>query len=111
MAQAGSRITDVRRDTNLAENSDPDDAIQLLDEAEAPELVKFDLGVDSKKVLDPHESMTSLLEKHFNRSLLDKWKQSFLDCPKQNCDVMSALKLDEQVKDQLNSTKTERPDL
>lgn len=109
LAQAGSRISDVRGDTNLAENNDPEDAIQLLDEAEAPELVKFDLGVDSKKALDPHKSMTILLEKHFNPSLSNKGKQSFLDCPKHNCHVMSALKLDEQVKDQLNSAITERP--
>ena len=45
--------------------------IQLLDKAEALELVEFDPGVDSKDAWDPPKPMTSFLDKHFNRSLLD----------------------------------------
>ena len=63
--------TDGSGDTHLAENSDSEDAIQLFDEAEALEFVEFDPGVDSKDAWDPPKQMTSFLEKHFNRSLLD----------------------------------------
>ena len=50
--KAGSSETDRSGDTHLAENSDSEDAIQLLDEAEALELVEFDPGVDSKDADD-----------------------------------------------------------
>ena len=101
-AQAGSSGTDRSGDTHLAENSDSEDAIQLLDEAEALELVEFDPGVDSKDAWDPPNPITSFLEKHFNRSLSDVERDAIMkDFPKPNCHVMSAPKLDEQVKDQL----------
>lgn len=101
-AQAASSGTDGSGDTHLAENSDSEDAIQLLDEAEALELVEFDPGVDSKDAWDPPKPMTSFLEKHFNRSLSDAEREAIMkDFPKPNCPVMSAPKLDEQVKDQL----------
>ena len=46
--------------------------------------------------------MTTFLEKHFNWPLSDAEREAIMkDFPKPNCHVMSAPKLDEQVKDQL----------
>ena len=105
-AQAASSGTDGSGDTHLAKNSDSEDVIQLLDEAEALELIEFDPDVDSKDTWDPPKSMTSYLEKHFNRSLSDAEREAIMnDFPKPNCHVMSAPKLDEQVKDQLEKRK------
>ena len=82
-AQAGLSGTDRSGDTHLTENSDSEDAIQLLDEAEALELVEFDPGVDSKDAWDPPKPMTSFLEKHFNRSLSDVERDAIMkDFPK-----------------------------
>ena len=47
-AQVGLSGTDGSGDIHLAENSDSEDAIQLLDKAEALKLVEFNPGVDSK---------------------------------------------------------------
>ena len=82
-AQAASSGTNGSGDTHLAENSDSEDAIQLLDEAEALERVEFDPGVDSKDAWDPPKPMTSFLEKHFNRSLSDAEREAIMkDFPK-----------------------------
>ena len=97
-AQAGLSGADQSGDTHLAENSDSEDVIQLLDEAEALELVEFDLGVDSKDAWDPPNPIMSFLEKHFKQSLSDVERDTIMkDFPKPNCHVMSAPKLDEQV--------------
>ena len=51
-------------DTTLSEVIDSEDAIKLLDEAEALELVKFDPGVDPKDSWYPPKPVASFLEKH-----------------------------------------------
>ena len=109
-AQAGSSGTDGSGDTHLAENSDSEDAIQLLDKAEAIELVQFDPGVDSKDAWDPPKPIMSVSEKHFNRSLSDVERDAIMkDFPKPNCHMMPAPKLDEQVKESLKRKgKTEK---
>ena len=52
--------------------------IQLLNEAEALELIEFDPGVNSKDAWDPPKPMTSFLEKHFNRSLSDAEREAIM---------------------------------
>jgi len=51
-------------DSTLSEVSNSEDAIKLLDEAEALELVKFDPGVDPKDSWYPPKPVASFLEKH-----------------------------------------------
>ena len=51
------------------EAQDDEDSIQLLDEAQALELVEFDPSVEPKDAWSPPPAMTSFLEKHFHRSL------------------------------------------
>ena len=79
-----------------------EDAINLLDEAEALELIEFDPSVEPKDSWEPPNSMTSFLDKHFNRALSEEEKEAIMkDFPKPSCKVLSAPKLDEDVKDQL----------
>jgi len=93
-------------DTTPSDVSNSENAIELLDEAEALELVEFDPGVDPKDSWDPPKPVASFLEKHFNRTLSDAEREAIMkDFPKPNCQVMSAPKLDEQVKDQLKKKR------
>ena len=56
------------------DNSDKD-AIDLLDEAEALELIEFDPSVEPKDLWEPPISTTSFLDKHFNRALSEEEKK------------------------------------
>ena len=58
-AQAGLNGTGESRDIQT-ENSNSHEAIQLCNEAEALELVKFDLHVNSKDIWDPPKLMMSI---------------------------------------------------
>ena len=81
---------------------DDEDAIELLDEAEALELVEFDPCVEPKDSWQAPTSITSFLDKHFNKALSEEERSAIMkDFPKPVCKVLSAPKLDEQVKDQL----------
>ena len=75
-----------------------EDAIELLDEAEALELVEFDPSVEPKNSWEAPPSISTFLE----RTLSEEEKSAIMkDFPKPSCKVLSAPKLDEQVKDQL----------
>ena len=79
-----------------------EDTVDLLDEVEALEFIEFDPSVDPKDSWEAPASITSFLDKHFNRSLSEDEKSAIMkDFPKPNSKVLSAPKLDEQVKDQL----------
>ena len=79
-----------------------EDTVQLLEEAEALELVEFDPSVDPKDTWDPPSAMASFLQKHFNRSLEEGEKEAILkDFPMPSCKALKTPKLDEQVKEQL----------
>ena len=81
---------------------DDEDAIELLDEAEALELVEFDPSVEPKDSWQAPTPITSFLDKHFNKALSEEERSAIMkDFPKPTCKVLSAPKLDEQVKDQL----------
>ena len=88
LAQAGSSGTDRSGDTHFAENSDSEDTMQLLDEAEVLELVDFNQGVDSKDAWDLPKPITSFLEKHLKQLLSDFERDAIMkDFPKPNCHV------------------------
>ena len=82
--------------------TEEEDTVQLLEEAEALELVEFDPSVEPKDAWEPPMAMTSFLERHFNRSLEEGEREAILkDFPKPTCKALQAPKLDEQVKQQL----------
>ena len=94
---ASGETTGGRRMTD-----EDEDAIELLDEAEALELVEFDPSVEPKESWQAPASISSFLDKHFNRALSEEEKSAIMkDFLKPSCKVLSAPKLDEQVKDQL----------
>ena len=79
-----------------------EDAIDLLDESKAFEMVEFDPSVSPKDSWEPPKSMVSFLEKHFNRSLSDSEREAIMkDFPKPNCEALTVPKLDQEVKEQL----------
>ena len=78
---------------------DVEDAIDLLDESEALEMVEFDPSISPKDSWEPPKSMVSFLEKHFNRSLSDLEREAIM--PKPNCEALTVSKLDQEVKEQL----------
>ena len=89
-----------------SEDNDSDDEqsdiVNLLDDAEALELVEFDPTVTPKNTWEPQKPIVAFLEKHFNRSLSDDERESIMkDFPKPDCGVLTAPKLDEQVKEHL----------
>ena len=79
-ASGGKRTTD-----------EDEDAIELLDEAAALELVEFD------PIIKPKEAPASI-----STFLSEKKSAVMKDFTKLSCKVLSAPKLDDQVKDQLN---------
>ena len=85
------------------EESEPEeDVVQLLDQAEALELIEFDPTVDHKDTWKPPQAIQAFLEKHFNRSLSEEERSAIMkDFPKPQCGIMSAPKLDEEVEEQL----------
>ena len=79
-----------------------EDAISLLGEAEAIELVEFDPSVDPKDSWKPPKAMDDFLTKHFNRSLSEEEREGILnDFPKPNSGALKVPRLDEQVKEHL----------
>jgi len=84
------------------ETQGDEDVVDLLDESEALEMIEFDPSVEPSDTWQPPASISNFLEKHFNRSLSEDEKEAIMkDFPKPNCKVLSAPKLDDQVKDQL----------
>ncbi|MCG8626900.1 MAG: hypothetical protein MJE68_33475, partial [Proteobacteria bacterium] len=88
-----------------SEDNDSDDEqsdiVNLLDDAEALELVEFDPTVTPKNTWEPQKPIVAFLEKHFNRSSDDERESIMKDFPKPDCGVLTAPKLDEQVKEHL----------
>ena len=86
-------------------NDDQDlDSIQLLDESEALELVEFDPSVEQKGAWAPPQVIVTFLEKHFNRALLEEEREGIMkDFPKPKAKILTAPKLDDQVKDHIKS--------
>ena len=103
-----SRSVGAQKRPRFLESEDNDsddeqsDIVNLLDDAEALELVEFDPTVTPKNTWEPQKPIVAFLEKHFNRSLSDDERESIMkDFPKPDCGVLTAPKLDEQVKEHL----------
>ena len=88
---------------NQEENlQDNEDTIDLLEDAEALELVEFDPSVAPKNSWEAPKAITEFLNKHFNRALSEDEKEAIMkDFPKPDCNAMVVPKLDDEVKDQL----------
>ena len=102
----GPSRTSKRPRTEEPDDNDTDDqesdVVTLLDEAEALELVEFDPAVTPKNSWKPPKPIVTFLEKHFNKSLSEEERESIMkDFPKPDCGVLTAPKLDEQVKEHL----------
>ena len=97
--EPGPSISGAR---STEKSHDVEDAIYLLDESEALEMVEFDPSVSPKDSWEPPRSMVSFLEKHFNRSPSDSEREAIMrDFQKPNCEVLTVPKLDQEVKEQL----------
>ena len=78
------------------------EVLELLDEAEALELVEFDPSVDPKESWDPPKIIERFIEKHFNRSLTEPERQAIMkDFPKPKIKALTTPTLDDQFKDHL----------
>ena len=98
----GPSGVNTRSTADSDEETEDGDVVQLLDQAEALELIEFDPTVDPKDTWKSPQVIQAFLEKHFNCSLSGDERVSILkDFPKPQCGVMSAPKLDEKVKEQL----------
>ena len=79
-----------------------EDVVDLLDEAEALELVEFDPKVDPKDTWKAPQVIATFLERHFNRSLSSEEREAIMkDFPRPDCDAVVTPKMDEEVKEQL----------
>ena len=89
------------QETSQVEEDD-EDSVQLLDDAEALELIEFDPSVEPKDTWSPPPAMAGFLERHFNRTLEESEREAILkDFPKPNCKATVTPRLDDQVKEQL----------
>lgn len=52
--------------------ADRDEELEFLDETEALELVEFDPSVELKEAWGLPKAISTFLEKHFNRSLIEE---------------------------------------
>ena len=76
--------------------------MDLLDEAEALELVEFDPKVNPKDTWEPPQVIATFLERHFNQSLSnEEWEAIMKDFPRPNYDAVVTSKMDDKVKEQL----------
>ena len=79
-----------------------EDVVDLLDEAEALELVEFDPSVDPKDTWKAPQVIAMFLEKHFDRCLSTEEREAIMkDFPRPNCDAMVTPRMDDEVKEQL----------
>ena len=79
-----------------------EDVVDLLDEAEALELVEFDPKVNPEDTWEPPQAIATFLERHFNRSLSNEEQEAIMkDFPRPNCDAVVTPKMDDEVKEQL----------
>ena len=80
----------------------PESEEEELEGIEALEFVEFDPTVDTLGVWEAPKTMTTFLEKYFNKALSDEERDAIRkDFPKPSGDFLHAPKLDEEVKDHL----------
>ena len=85
--QTSSRKRPLPHEEDEEEDGE-EDAINLLSEAEALELVEFDPSVQPEDTWEAPPVITEFLEKHFNKSLSEEERKKILDnFPKPSCDA------------------------
>ena len=85
-------------------DEEDEDAVDLLDETEALELVEFDPKVKPTGTWDPPSVIRSFLHKHFNKSLSEEEREAILkDFPKPNVEAIVTPKLGGDAVEQLRS--------
>ena len=85
------------------EEREVDDTINLLDDAEALELVEFDPKVKPTGTWEPPKTIRNFLERHFNKSLSEDERESIMkDFPKPNVDAVVTPRLAGDAVEQLN---------
>ncbi len=100
----GGAAQDLGVESAVGKPSDLEDQVNLLDEAESLELVEFDPSVNSGMAWEPHQCLSSFLQKHFNRSLSDSEREAIMkEFPKPDSVALSVPKLDDQIKDHLKA--------
>ena len=91
-----------RTEDSDTESSASEDHIDLLDDAEALEMIEFDPAVDPEDAWHAPKAMESFLDKHFNRSLSETERSAINKTfPKPSSKALAVPRLDEQVKDHL----------
>lgn len=90
--------------SELSYQSEGEDTVDLLDEAEALELVEFDPSIEPSGSWEAPKTVKMFLEKHFNRTLSEDEREAIRkDFPKPSGGLLVAPKLDDQVKEHLKS--------
>ena len=93
------RIVEEPEEEEESQSQDQEeDRVDFLSESEAMEVIEFDTTVDPKDSWMAPSTMTSFLEKHFNRSLSDH-KREAKDFPRPHCDALNTPKIDDDLKD------------
>ena len=89
--------------TRVSDGED-EDAIDLLSESEALQLVEFDPKVKPADTWDPPQTIIKFLDRHFNRALTEEERDAIMkDFPRPNVEAVATPKLGGEVKDQLRS--------
>ena len=79
-----------------------EDVIDLLDDAEALELVQYDPSVQDENAWEASETINTFLEKHFLHPLAsDERERIKKDFPRPACPALAVPKLDEEIKEQI----------
>ncbi len=95
----GGTVEDLGVEGEIVEPSDrfEEDQVNLLDEAESLELVVFDPSVNSGVAWEPHQCLSSFLQRRFNRSLSDSEREAIIkEFPKPDSVALSVPKPDDQ---------------
>ena len=99
------RIVEEPDEEEQSQSQDQEeDRVELLSEGEALEFIEFDPTVDPKDSWKAPSTITSFLQKHFNRSLSDDEREAIMkDFPRPRCDALTTPKIDDDLKEQLKS--------
>jgi len=84
-----------------------EDVIDLLDDAEALELVQFNPSVQDESTWEAGDTINTFLEKHFRHQLPPGEREAIRkDFPKPACPALGVPKLDEEIKEQIKKGPT-----
>lgn len=90
--------------SSSSQGSEEEDAVTLLSDSEALELVEFDPAVQPEDSWEAPAVIKTFLDKHFNKSLSEEERKKILkDFPKPSCDAVQVPRLDDQLKEHLKT--------